>query len=76
MAQALITLVGMFFITYRLEPQLAVAATVVVPFVYYATTFYGKYIEPRLIQVRTLEGDSMNIVPKAVDRPCRRVLLS
>jgi ABC-type multidrug transport system fused ATPase/permease subunit len=62
LAQSALTLVGMFWVTYRLEPSLALTAAAVVPLVSFATTFYGRRIEPQIVKVRDLEGDSMTIV--------------
>jgi ATP-binding cassette subfamily B protein len=62
LAQSALTLLGMFWVTYRLEPRLAIAAAAVVPLVSFATTFYGRRIEPHVVKVRDLEGDSMTIV--------------
>ena len=62
MAQALLTLGGMFFITYRLNAQMAIAATVAIPFVSVLTNLYGSRIEPLIVRVRDLEGDSMTII--------------
>ena len=62
LAQAALTLIGMFIITYRLGPSLALSATVVLPFLVTAMRYYGRRIEPELLKVRELEGDSMAIV--------------
>jgi ATP-binding cassette, subfamily B, bacterial len=64
--QALATLVGMFFITYTLNPQLALLALTVVPFIYYSIGVYATRIEPRLQDVRRLEGQSLAIVHEAM----------
>ena len=62
LAQAALTLIGMFIITYRLGPGLALSATVVMPLLVVAMRYYGRRIEPELLKVRELEGDSMAIV--------------
>ncbi len=62
LGQAALTLIGMFIITYRLGPSLALSATVVLPFLVTAMRYYGRRIEPELLKVRELEGDSMAIV--------------
>jgi ATP-binding cassette subfamily B protein len=64
--QALVTLVGMFVITYRINAQLALLALSVVPFVYYSTGYYAKRIEPRLVEVRSMEAESLSIVHEAM----------
>ncbi len=62
LGEAALMLVGMFVITYRLGPGLAVAGLVVLPFLVGAMRYYGRRIEPELLRVRELEGDSMAIV--------------
>jgi len=62
LAQALITLVGMAYIAYRIDPILAGIALLVVPFMYCATGYYGNHIEPKIRWVRGLEGKSLSIV--------------
>src|SRR3712207_1346492 len=64
--QALVTLIGMFVITYRINAQLALLALSVVPFVYYSAGYYAKRIEPRLVEVRSMEGESLSIVHEAM----------
>jgi len=62
LAEAFLTLIGMFIITYHLDHEVALATAAVVPLIYFATTYYGKLIEPRLLEVRELEGQSIRIV--------------
>jgi ATP-binding cassette subfamily B protein len=66
LAESVLTLVGMAYVTYRIDAQLALAALTVVPFIYYATGYYGKHIEPKLRGVRLLEGRSITIVYEAM----------
>ena len=64
--QALATLVGMFVITYTINPRLALLALTVVPFIYYSIGVYATKIEPRLQDVRRLEGQSLAVVHEAM----------
>ena len=64
--QAVATLGGMFFITYLINPRLALLALTVVPFIYYSIGVYAMRIEPRLQNVRRLEGQSLAIVHEAM----------
>lgn len=66
LVHAALTLVGMLYVAYRLEPTLALVAVAVVPFVHYAIGFYGNRIEPELMHVRNLEGTSLSIVHEAM----------
>jgi ATP-binding cassette subfamily B protein len=60
--QSVLTLAGMFFVTYRLDSTLALLSLTVVPFIYLSIGYYARRIEPRLIEVRRLEGESLSIV--------------
>ena len=57
-----LTLIGMFFIVYRIEPNLALVALTVVPAIYYSAGYYARKIEPTVYHVRKLEGQSLSIV--------------
>jgi ATP-binding cassette subfamily B protein len=65
-AQSGLTVLGMIYITYRIDPHLAMLAVAVVPFVYYSTTAYANRVEPRLLKVRELEGNNLSIVHEAM----------
>jgi ATP-binding cassette, subfamily B, bacterial len=65
-AQAVLTIVGMGYVTYRIDPLLALIALAVVPFIFYSTTFYTDRIEPRLYRVRGLEGINLSIVHESM----------
>jgi ATP-binding cassette, subfamily B, bacterial len=66
LAQSVLTLAGMFYVTFRIDPQLALLSLTIVPFVYYSAAYYAKRIEPRLYQVRSMEGESLSIVHEAM----------
>jgi ATP-binding cassette, subfamily B, bacterial len=66
LAQAFFTLVGMFAIAYRIDPQLALLSLTVVPVIYYSAGYYARRIEPKLMNVRSLEGQSLVLVHEAV----------
>ena len=63
---SVLTLAGMFFIVYKIEPTLALVALTVVPFVYYSAGYYARRIHPRVLHVRNLEGTSLAIVHEAM----------
>jgi ABC-type multidrug transport system fused ATPase/permease subunit len=60
--ESLLTILGMFAITYRLAPPLALLSVAVVPAIYYSTIYYSRRIEPSVQRVRALEGLSLQIV--------------
>lgn len=64
--QAALTLVGMFVVAVRLNAPVALLSLTVVPFVYYATGYYGTRIGPEVRKVKGLEMRSLNIVHEAV----------
>lgn len=66
LVQNALTVVGMVFVAFRIEPVLALLSLTVVPFVYYSTGWYGGYVEPRLRSVRDMESESLSIVHEAM----------
>ncbi|MDQ3951269.1 MAG: ABC transporter ATP-binding protein/permease [Gemmatimonadota bacterium] len=66
LAQSLITLVGMFWIAYNMDPTLALLSLTVVPFIYYSVGFYTRYIGSRVRAVQVMEGESLSIVHEAM----------
>jgi ATP-binding cassette subfamily B protein len=58
----LLTIVGMAYIAYRIDPLLALVALAVVPVIAYSTRFYGEKIEPVQLRVRAMEGYNLSIV--------------
>ena len=57
-----LTLIGMFWITYRIDPVLALVSLAVVPCLYFSVGHYVSRIQPRLREVRNMEGDSLSII--------------
>ena len=66
LAQSFITLVGMFWISFRIDRPLALLSLTVVPFLYYSVNYYVKNIQERLMQVKTMEGESLSIIHEAM----------
>jgi ABC-type multidrug transport system fused ATPase/permease subunit len=64
--QGVVTLAGMFWIAYSLDPTLALLSLSVVPFIYYSVGFYSRYVDPRLREVRGMESQMMTIVHEAM----------
>ncbi|MDP9271058.1 MAG: ABC transporter ATP-binding protein/permease, partial [Chloroflexota bacterium] len=65
-AQSLLTVIGMAYISVRINPLLALLALGTTPFVVYSTTFYTNRIEPRLYRVRGLGALNLAIVYEAM----------
>lgn len=61
-----LTLVGMFWISYRLNSKLALLSLSVVPFLYYSVGYYSTHIRQRLVTVKSMEGETLSIIHEAV----------
>jgi ATP-binding cassette, subfamily B, bacterial len=62
LAQSAVMLVGMFAISYRLDPELALLSLTIIPFIYYSIGYYSRKIIPRLTEVRTREWNTASIL--------------
>jgi len=66
LAQALLTLVGMFAIAFVIDWVLALVALGILPIIYWSLGLYSKHIIPRLREVQGLEWQSLSIVNEAM----------
>jgi len=66
LAESALTLIGMFVISYRINPQLALLSLTVVPFLYYSVGYYATHVQKRLHEVNDLETESLSIIHEAV----------
>jgi len=66
LAQNVLTLIGMFWISYRFNPRLALLSLLVVPFLYYSVGYYSTHIRQRLVTVKGMEGETLSIIHEAV----------
>ena len=66
LARSAITLVGMFWIAYSIDPTVAMASLAVVPVLYLAVAYYTGRVEPRIRQVKGMEAQSLSIVYEAI----------
>jgi ATP-binding cassette, subfamily B, bacterial len=64
--ESALTLVGMFWISYRMDWQLAFASLAVVPFLYYSVGYYATHIQDRLQRVKALESESLAIIHESL----------
>jgi ABC-type multidrug transport system fused ATPase/permease subunit len=65
-AEALLTLIGMLVISVLIDWQIALVALVILPFLFFSFSLYGRRIVPRLQRVQKLEWDSLSIVNEAM----------
>jgi ATP-binding cassette subfamily B protein len=66
LAQSVLTLVGMFWVTVQIDWQLALVSLVVVPFLYYSVGYYARHIQGSLYRVRNMESEALSIVHEAI----------
>jgi ATP-binding cassette subfamily B protein len=66
LAQSILTLVGMFWISLSMDKSLALLSLTVIPFLYYSVNYYVKHIQERLLQVRGMEGESLSIIHESM----------
>jgi ATP-binding cassette subfamily B protein/subfamily B ATP-binding cassette protein MsbA len=66
LAQSFLTLIWVFWITYALNPTLALLSLTVVPFLYYSVGYYARHIQDRIWEVRTMEGEALSIIHEAM----------
>ena len=66
LVQSGLTIVGMFWITYTIQPQLALLSLVIVPILYTSVAYYMRHIDSRVRDVKNLEGESLSIIHEAV----------
>jgi ABC-type multidrug transport system fused ATPase/permease subunit len=63
---SLITLVGMFWIVFLMDPWLALLSMMVLPLLLYSVRYYATRIQDRLMRVCGMEGESLSIVHEAM----------
>ena len=66
LAQGSLTVVGMVWVTFWIDPIVALLSVTVVPFLYYGIGYYSHYIQPRLLAVKGMEADALSIVHDAM----------
>ena len=66
LVQSLLTLLGMFWISFLIDAKLALLSLTVVPFLYCSIRYYLRNIEQRLLAVKGMEGESLSIIHEAV----------
>jgi ATP-binding cassette subfamily B protein len=66
-SQSLLILIGMFCIAFSMDWQLAVLCMAVVPVLYYSVGYYVTHIQQKLLEVRTMEGESQSMIHEAMN---------
>jgi ABC-type multidrug transport system fused ATPase/permease subunit len=65
-AQNALMLVGMLWVSYLLNPTLALLSLTIVPFLYYSVGHYSRHIRERLLNVKGMEGETLSIIHEAM----------
>jgi ABC-type multidrug transport system fused ATPase/permease subunit len=60
--ESAVTLVGMFWITFKMDHTLALLSMSIAPALYYSIGYYIKRIQPRLMDVKSREGEVLSII--------------
>jgi ATP-binding cassette subfamily B protein len=63
---AIVTLVGMVYVTFRLDWQLALVAMMVSPFLFMSAWAYGRRLRPRWIKVKQLDSSALSVVQEVL----------
>lgn len=66
LVESVLTLIGMFWISYRMDWELALVSLAVVPFLYYSVGYYATHIQDRLQHVRGLEAESLAVIHESL----------
>jgi ATP-binding cassette subfamily B protein len=66
LAESALTLAGMFWISFRMDWQLALVSLAVVPFLYYSVGYYATHIQEKLQKVRAQEGEALAVIHESL----------
>jgi ATP-binding cassette subfamily B protein len=64
--QNVLTLIGMFWISYRINSTLAIVSLSIAPMLYYSLGYYTKHIRSHLMTVKMMEGETLSIIHEAI----------
>jgi ATP-binding cassette subfamily B protein len=60
------TLVGMIYVTYRINPQLALISLTISPFLFLSARAYGRHLRPRWRKVYELDSSALSVVQEGL----------
>ena len=66
LVQSVLTLAGMSVVIFLMDRRLALLSMAVVPLLYYSVGYYVRNIQPRLQQVKAMEGETLTVVHEAL----------
>jgi ATP-binding cassette subfamily B protein len=66
LAAAVVTLIGMVYVTFRIDWQLALVAMTVSPFLFVSAWAYGRRLRPQWIKVKQLDSSALSVVQEVL----------
>jgi ABC-type multidrug transport system fused ATPase/permease subunit len=66
LGESALTLLGMFWISYKMDWELSLVSLAVVPFLYYSVGYYATHIQDRLQRVMGLEMESLAVIHESL----------
>lgn len=66
LATAVVTLVGMVYVTFLIDWQLALVAMTVSPFLFVSAWAFGRRLRPRWIKVKQLDSSALSVVQEVL----------
>ena len=66
LAAAVVTLIGMVYVTFRIDWQLALIAMTVSPFLFVSAWAYGRRLRPQWIKVKQLDSSALSVVQEVL----------
>jgi ATP-binding cassette, subfamily B, bacterial len=66
LATAVVTLIGMVYVTFRIDWQLALVAMTVSPFLFVSAWAYARGLRPRWIKVKQLDSSALSVVQEVL----------
>ena len=66
LGQSVISLAGMFWVSFWINSTLALISLSIVPVLYYSVAYYMRHIQSRLQTVKGMEGESLSMIHEAL----------
>jgi ABC-type multidrug transport system fused ATPase/permease subunit len=66
LAHGALTIIGMVWISFRIDATLAMLSITIVPILYYAVGYYATHIQKRLLEVKGMEADTLSLAHDAM----------
>jgi ATP-binding cassette subfamily B protein len=63
---SVVTLAGILYVTYRVQPQLALIAVAISPLLFLIARFYGRRLRPRWREVEELSSSALSVIQEGL----------